>query len=190
MRGELHDAMARSPGNARSSTLVGLGRPRAGCRSRLLPRVFVDKMTAKPVDGCVDDAIVSPAQQEGRDPRRHPHRSLHHFDRPRGMSACLGVVAVEGEPRRALQIAMHERSDTPFGDTLVEDDIESHAIRKRRRDDPVQHRAVFKAISLDRELAQPAPPRREPIDLDQPRPHLVGAEYSSGCVDPRFRGGE
>ena len=40
------------------------------------------------------------------------------------------------------------------------------------RDDSVQHRAVFEAISRDGELVQPAPPRREALDLDHRRPQL------------------
>jgi hypothetical protein len=145
---------------------------RLGRRMHLLRRVFADKVAAKPVDGCVNDAIVSPPKQGIRDPRGHPHGSLHHFDRPVRMSPCLSVVAVEGEPRYAFQIAMHERGDAPFGDAFVEDDVEAHAIREWGYDNPVEHGSVFEASSFDREVAQPAPPRRESIDLGHPRPKL------------------
>ena len=52
------------------------------------------------------------------------------------MNACLRIVAVEGEQRRALQIAMNERGDPSLGNTLLDDNIQPHPIRKWRCDDP------------------------------------------------------
>ena len=107
-------------------------------------------MAAKSVDCGFDDAIVAPAKQRRRDPRGHPHRPLHHFDRPRRMRPRLRVVAVERELRRALEIAVHECRDGPFGDAVLDNDIEPHSIRKRRHHDSMQHRAVFEPSSRQR----------------------------------------
>ena len=95
------------------------------------------------------------------------------------MRAGFGCVTLEGEPRRAFEIAVHERRDTPFGNELLDDDIELHAIRKRRRHDPVQHGALFECFAFNGELAQPAPPRREAVDPDHRRPEL-GYRYGKG----------
>lgn len=129
-------------------------------------------MTAKPGNGGLDDPVVSPAEQRERDPCRQPHRSLHHLDLPGGMSACLGAVAVETDHRRALQIAVHVRGDAPGRDTLVEDDVEPHAIRQRRCDNPMQHRPPFEAVSLNRKLTQPGPPRSEAIKPEHASPEV------------------
>ena len=138
--------------------------------SRLLARALFDDVATKPVDRDVDDAIVSPPKHRRRDPRGEAHRSLHHFDGPRRVRARLGVVAVERELRRALEIAVHECRDEPLGDTVLDDDIEPHSIRKRRDDCSVQHSAMCEPGSFGGEPVEPAPPRRVTLDACQSRP--------------------
>ena len=75
------------------------------------------------------------------------------------MRSRLHVVAVERDPRRALEVAVHQCRDGPFGDAILEKDIEPHSIRKRRYHDSMQHRALLKGGSVGGELVKPAPPR-------------------------------
>ena len=85
----------------------------------------------KPLHGRVDDAVVPPAQQAGREPGGDAHPRLSHLDRPGCVRARLGVVAFERDSCDALEVAVHRRVDAPFGYAVVEDDFQPHSMRKR-----------------------------------------------------------
>jgi hypothetical protein len=56
--------------------------------------------------GRVDDAVVSPPQQAGREPGGDAHRGLRHLDRPGCVHARFGVIAFERDSCDALEDAV------------------------------------------------------------------------------------
>src|SRR6266550_1546554 len=132
-------------------------------------------MTTKPLHGRVDDAVVSPAQQAGREPGGDAHRRLRHLDRPGRVRARFGVVAFERDSCDTLEVAVYRRVDAPCGYAVFEDDLQSHSIRKRRSDDAAYHGSSRQAPPIDTKLAQPLPPRCQRLEPLEHGPYLLGS---------------
>ena len=130
------------------------------------------QVATKTFDGRLNHAIVAPPQHLRRNPGSQPHRSLHHLEGPGRVRARCDVVAVEGELRGALQVAVDECGNAPLRHAFINQDVEAHAIRDRGHDDSVQHRAGLEAAPFNGEVVQPAPPRGEAVEAPHRRPQL------------------
>jgi hypothetical protein len=78
---------------------------------------------------------------------------------------------IRAEYRRAFEIAVNRGINSTWGLAIVDDDIESHPVGKRRFHDAVEHGASFETVPFHRELAEPRPPRTERVELRHRGPH-------------------
>jgi hypothetical protein len=135
----------------------------------------LDQMVPKAAHGCLDHAVVAPAQSGVGDPCCHSHRTLHHLECPaRTDAGSVGTLVRQKHLCRAFQVTVDGRHNTRGAGAFQEVDPQAHPVRQGWGNHPVEHRALSKPVAHEMEVREPGPPALEAVRALDGCPELFG----------------